>query len=374
MRFDVSGEEIREKDRRIVAFLAEQNLSGLIITGTRNFAWATCGRDNHVVKGSDGGVGHALYTADGGKYILCDNIEEARLKEEEGLEAQGFRFVTGAWHTFDPGAEAARITGSGTLAADTMMGGAKLTIVDGSELAPLRYELTPAEIERYKWLGSVTGEAMTVTAQAIDPGMTEHEVGAVLDHFLQDEGVTPYLTLVASDERIAKYRHPIPTDKAVERLVMYVTCAQAFGLIACATRIVSFGSIGSDLKKRHEACCLVDTVFNLSSKPGASIADVFEAGQEAYAARGYGDEWGLHHQGGATGYAGRDYKAVPGMAQTVRQNQAFAWNPSITGTKTEDTIIATADGPVVLTPAPDFPTVKVETSLGVMDRPAIWER
>lgn len=374
MHFEVATEEIREKDRRIAALLAEQKFGGLIITNTRNFAWATCGRDNHVVKGSDGGVGHALYTADGGKYILCDNIEEARLKEEEQLEAQGFRFVTGPWYTFDPGAEAAKIVGSGTLAADTMMAGAKLTMVDGYELAPLRYELTPAEIERYKWLGAVAGQAMTVTAQAIDPGMTEHEVGAVLDHFLEDEGVTPYLTLVASDERISKYRHPIPTDKAVERLVMYVTCAQAFGLIACATRIVSFGTLGDDLRKRHEACCFVDTVFNLSSKPGASVADIFAAGQEAYAEMGHGDEWGLHHQGGATGYAGRDYKAVPGIAETVRPNQAFAWNPSITGTKTEDTILATADGSVVLTPAPDFPTVKVKTSLGSMDRPAIWER
>ncbi len=374
MRFDVSKQEVEEKNRRIVAFLAEREFSGLILSGTRNFAWATCGRDNHVVKGSDGGVGHALYTADGGKYLLCDNIEEARLKEEEQLEAQGFRFVTGPWHTFSPGAEAAKIVGGGTLAADTMMSGAKLTIVDGGDLASLRYELTPGEIERYKWLGAVAGQAMSSTAQAIDPGMTEHEIGAVLDHFLEDEGVTPYLTLVASDERISKYRHPIPTDKAAERLVMYVTCAEAFGLIACATRLVSFGAVGDDLRRRHEACCFVDTVMNLSTKPGADAAAIFAAAQEAYTVRGYGDEWNLHHQGGATGYAGRDYMAKPGIVETVRTNQAFAWNPSITGTKTEDTILATPTGPVVLTPAPDFPMIPVETSLGTMARPAIWER
>ena len=249
-----------------------------------------------------------------------------------------------------------------------------LTFVTDGEIAPLRYELTPGEIERYQWLGAVAGQALSSTAQAIDSGMTEHEVGAVLDHFLQDEGVTPYLTLVASDQRILKYRHPIPTDKQVERTVMFVTCAEAFGLIACATRLVSFGKIPGDLQKRHTACCTIDTVFNLSTVPGASVAAIFAAGQTAYQQMGYADEWTLHHQGGATGYAGRDYMATPGSHETVHAHQAFAWNPSITGTKTEDTVIAASEGLLMLTQSPDYPVVRVETPLGTMERAAIWER
>ena len=43
----------------------------------------------------------------------------------------------------------------------------------------------------------------------------------------------------------------------------------------------------------------------------------------------------------------------------VEPHQAFAWNPSITGTKSEDTIIATPEGPEIISLSPDFPTIEV---------------
>ena len=47
----------------------------------------------------------------------------------------------------------------------------------------------------------------------------------------------------------------------------------------------------------------------------------------------------MHHQGGVTGYAPREVKVVPGMTMSLRRNMALAWNPSVTGSKSEDTII-----------------------------------
>jgi hypothetical protein len=44
--------------------------------------------------------------------------------------------------------------------------------------------------------------------------------------------------LVASDERIAQYRHPLPcSGKAVERYVMVVGCFQREGLVVSLTRM-----------------------------------------------------------------------------------------------------------------------------------------
>ena len=58
---------------------------------------------------------------------------------------------------------------------------------------------------------------------------------------------------------------------------------------------------------------------------------------KAYAEKGFADEIDLHHQGGAAGYRTREWVAHPNANDVVRNDQAFAWNPSITGTKVEET-------------------------------------
>jgi hypothetical protein len=353
--FPVTAEEWDEKGQRIREFLAARGLAGLLISGRHLFSWAACGRENRVPRGSDVGAAHALFTADGGKYILCDNIEHPRLRDEEELEAQNFAFLVRPWTAFNVAAEVRALLGENAVwGADTPQSGA--TLLGGKDLAPLRSSLTAAEI-------------------AIEPGMTEFEVAALLNHLIEDEGVLPHLTLVASDERLAKYRHPLPTEKTVEKSVMLVTGATAFGLICCATRIIHFGPIPDDLKRRHEAVCRVDAVLNLSTVPGVYVSEIFRRGQDAYAEVGFPEEWEYHHQGGATGYTGRDYRATPETAEMVQPFQAFAWNPSIAGTKSEDTILATPDGPEVLSPvSTEWPTVRVETPYGSFDRPLILER
>ncbi len=375
MKLTVSPDEVREKDRRIAAYLQEKNLGGLLISGKNNFAWATCGRSNRVGKGGEFGAGHALYTADGKKYILCDNIEEPRLKQEEMLEGQGFEFITGPWYTYDLAAEALRRTPGGKLAADMPVPGTQPFAASDGRL--LRLPLLPTEIERYRWLGKTASEAVEMTTHAIEPGMTEYEVGAVLDHFLEDEGIVPWLTLIASDERIERYRHPTPTDKAVNRYVMLVSGANAFGLTASITRIVYFGTLPTDLAKKHDAVCHVDTVLNTSTVAGASVAEIFRRAQAAYAETGFGDEWHLHHQGGATGYVAREYRGKPDSSEIVQLGQAFAWNPSITGTKSEDTVLAAPPGgtPEILTAhSSRWPGKRIETPQGVLERPMILVR
>jgi len=44
----------------------------------------------------------------------------------------------------------------------------------------------------------------------------------------------------------------------------------------------------------------------------------------------------------------------------VKSHQAFAWNPSITGTKVEETCILSDNGIEILTASPDFPRITTE--------------
>jgi len=68
-----------------------------------------------------------------------------------------------------------------------------------------------------------------------------------------------------------------------------------------------------------------------------------------YETAGFKNEWQLHHQGGPTGYTTRDCIATPNDSAKLVPSQALAWNPSITGTKSEDTIIITDNESIVVT-------------------------
>ena len=201
--------------------------------------------------------------------------------------------------------------------------------------------------------------AIGEAAMAAAPGMTEYEVAGILSHQCWSRGVQPIVVLIASDDRLLSYRHPIPAGNTVQKALMLVICGRRHGLIVSATRIVHFGPPPAELRRKHDAVVAVDAAFNANSIPGARIGDVFRLGVDAYAGQGFADEWKLHHQGGPTGYAARDYRATAATEDKVLPNQAFAWNPSITGTKSEDTIIAAPDGPEVISASPGFPTVQV---------------
>ena len=86
-------------------------------------------------------------------------------------------------------------------------------------------------------------------------------------------------------------------------------------------------------------------------------------------------EWQNHHQGGSTGYAGREVFGTPGSAVKVLENQAFAWNPSITGVKSEDTVLCTAKGIEFLTAASqDWPSLTATVGKESVQRPDILVR
>jgi Xaa-Pro dipeptidase len=53
------------------------------------------------------------------------------------------------------------------------------------------------------------------------------------------------------------------------------------------------------------------------------------------------------------------------------EGQVFAWNPSITGTKSEDSILINEEGFEVLTSIPGWPMQEVEINGQTVERPAI---
>ena len=65
--------------------------------------------------------------------------------------------------------------------------------------------------------------------------------------------------------------------------------------------------------------------------------------------------------------------ATPSSEEVVSVGQVYAWNPSITGTKSEDTILVTAQGYEILTYMNDWPTIPVHINGQTFFRPANLE-
>jgi hypothetical protein len=110
------------------------------------------------------------------------------------------------------------------------------------------------------------------------------------------------------------------------------------------------------------------------TRPGVPVKEVLQKGIDAYREKGYPEEWQLHHQGGSIGYTGRDYRVNFKTPDLVQENQAFTWNPSITGTKSEDTILATSKGPEMITKPILYPTLSMIVAGITFTRPTILEK
>ena len=159
--------------------------------------------------------------------------------------------------------------------------------------------------------------------------------------------------LVAADDRIARHRHPIPHGEPIERRAMLVVSVERGGLYANVTRMVHLEEPDARLRRRQEACeTILRRMREDATRPGRTLADAFADCRRFYAEEGFPQEWSLHHQGGLTGYASREVIATAQTRQEIKVDQAFAWNPSITGSKAEETFVLTGDGPEVITRLP----------------------
>lgn len=348
--------EIQTKQRRLAEFLGRHGLDGVLLQQRANFAWITGGRDNHIANNTEAGVAAVFATANE-RVCLANNIEAPRMEKEE-FGRNGVPVVSFPWYDRRKAvAKVVEVLAGRKVAADIDPLGVGLPPLPPG-FNELRWSLTEEEVARYREGARRASAAMETACRAIEFGVTEHDIAGVLDYHLHHAECTPLVTLVASDERIEKFRHPLPTRKTVERYVMLVTCAAYGGLISCLTRFVSFGPSSRELEDKLQAIANIDAAVNLSTRPGKMLGELFHVLQKAYADNGQAEQWKLHHQGGPTGYANREAVATPESTIVVRDNQAFAWNPSIVGIKSEDTVLCNADGVEVLTAhSEEWPTV-----------------
>lgn len=360
--------EFNDKQGRLRTLLEDQKLDAVLLRHSANFAWITCGADSFINRADLFGVASLLITPTK-RYVITANIEADRLAQEEGLAAQGWGIKGMPW--YEQNELIAELTAGIKLGADTAFSNA-LDI--GSQITSLRSELTPEEGMRYRELGKLCANAMGIAIDSVHPGMTEYEISANLLQAIETTGAQGIVSLIATDERIFSYRHPLPTSKKLDKYAMLVLCARKGGLICSITRLVHFGPLSDEIRQKQAAVAQIDAEMIAATRPGFTIGDVFRKAQSVYASTGFPDEWQLHHQGGSAGYAPREFTATPTSTQQILVGQAFAWNPSITGVKSEDTILIGEHSNEIITEMTGWPTMDVRVGDQIIKRPIVLEK
>lgn len=317
-------------------YLRNKNYDGILLRKRNNFSWVTGGSHNFILRSEPEGVAD-IVVMQNKVWLVTSKMEERRMLEEECIDLPfDFDVLSDDWY-------------NGTDAIISSLGKDKKMVSDtpygvwqvvSDDLIEMRSCLSGEEIDRYRWLCQTAARAVETTCKEIQPGQTEHEIAAQLAGKVIAHGIQIQVLLVATDDRIYNYRHPIPTDKRVENYAMLVFGGERGGLVANVTRLVHFGPLPEDLKANKEKLARIDTVMNANTKPGTKSGDIIQAAIKEYEKAGFPEDWKKLHQGGLTGYESREYFATPDSEYVIQQNQAFTWNPSLPGIKSEDTILA----------------------------------
>lgn len=363
---DFSG-GMKPKLEQIRSMLVKRQLDAVRLTRQKNVSWLTGGR-SHVNPLQEAACCQIVVTRD--KCVLIsNNIESRRLVEEEIGEADRACFdAVEQWPWHDPGSLQ-------DILARHLENAAVMTDVElEAEFFALRTTFGAAEKKALEELGRLTAEAVEQAAFDVTPGDTEFKIAGRLAYRCYERELEPVVNLIAADERVWERRHPLPTGKAVSRYAMLVVCARKNGVIASATRLVHFGPVPEELRVRHRAVAEIDARIIDATRPGESLAGLYGKLRDFYREAGYPDEIDCHHQGGLTGCATRERLAMPGASFTVAPGQLYAWNPSIAGVKSEDTILVLEDGHELLTHTGAWPMVEADAGGRVLRRPDILVR
>jgi len=329
--------------------MKHKGLDARVLRRKPNLAWAIAGRA-HVPTTIDAACFDLIITHEGATAIT--NVVEAPRLITEELPSEATVKVIKWSEGRDPQLPTGTKIGSDQPGADR--------IDLGTEIEIIRASLIESDVARYKEICSDAAIALGNAMKQVVSSDREIDVAGLITHALWQADLEIAFLGVAGQDRVHKFRHPLPTSAVVGNRVSASTCAKRKGLIASVTRIVSFEPISDVMAKDYEAIFKVEAAMLDATVVGKPFSDPINAAIAAYPANGFdSDEWTKHHQGGPTGFLPRDWPANTGSARLIANNQPIAWNPTGKGFKAEDTIIATNSGVKILSMDPDWPSFEV---------------
>jgi len=353
-------------------FMGSAGLDCMVLSDHANVAWLAGGGRSFVGWATDQGAARVVVTPSQ-VALVTTNIEARRMAAEE-FPNLPWQVIEHPWWESPAPVLARLIPRGGRVGVDGPIPWVEGTVGVGAEIARLRTLLTPQAQDRVRALGKAVGEVMAGVCRELQQGETELQIAGRMAGGLVARGIEVPVCLVAADERAFRWRHFLPTARPLRFYAMLAVCGRKDGLVVSCTRLVHFGPPPPEIVRGWEAVSRIDAGVMAATRPGATADELFDLLRESYAATGYPDEWRNHHQGGLAGYKPREWLAAPDGTERVGVGQIYAWNPSVPGAKSEDTLLVGPEGNEILTDAGDFPYREFPTAWGSVRRPEILVR
>lgn len=336
--------------------------NGLFIENQNNISWLLQGRT--FISFASVRAAVDLLINDEAVYLISNNIESKRMIEEE-LEDVGLIVRKYPWYEPQKRLEIINELTDSRYSKDSSL---------EQEIMNLRLIMSDAEQRNLTELGRDAAAAMEASCFQIKRGMSERAAAALMAQHCYERNIEPNILLVAADDRIKRYRHPLPTANLIDRDVMLVIGGRRNGQCVGLTRYVAFSEPTSENRQIRDAVMYLNALLFTETRPAKNVGDIFRRLIDAYGIAGYPREWQNHHQGGVIGYNPREVRVDFDTNLLVKAGQAYAWNPSINGFKAEDTFIIGEKENLTVTYTGELPNYQVQYKQGFMTVPDILIR
>jgi Xaa-Pro dipeptidase len=361
--------DAQARRERVFAFLEREGLDALVLGRQDNFSWLTAGGDSRVITTSEMGFAYLVLTRDR-RWLVSHSMDGQRFLDEQAA-GQGYDLVTLYWHQGSPQDRVLELTRGMKVGADWPLPGARHY---GPEIVDLHYPLSDLDLERCRWIGQTANRILSQVAHDLEPGISEQEVAAALLHKCALEGLTIDVLIVGFDDRIRRYRHPMPTENTLQQYALLHPAARRWGLHANITRLVHWGEPPSDLRRAMDGVAIIGAHVATRLAPGVAFADILTEQIGLYRKLGYSGEWMYHFQGGITGYTLADPTRCTNSESTLVERQAYDYFITMTGAKFEEFTLLTENGVEIASLGPGWPTRTIQTPRGEIAVPDLLIR
>ena len=342
---------------RLRALLTEQVVDAALITKEENV---------HYFSGFRGDSTALLVTPE--RLIL---VTDSRYTEQAAAEAPDYEIVEQRDGLYRKVAELATDAGvvslgfeGNALVYDTVV---KLRELLGEvscdtalNLDPLRQVKDADEIALIRRACRIADEGFSHILSYIQPGMTEMEVAAELEHFMRRAGSErpAFQTIIASGVR-GSLPHGTASDKVIARgeLVTMDFGAVCGGYHSDITRTISVGRADARQRELYDAVLTAQKRALAELRPSVTGVEVDRIARESLAEKELNQYFG-HGLGHSLGLEIHEEPRLSKAGTTVLQENMLVTDepgvyiPAWGGIRIEDTVLITRDGAEPLTHAP----------------------